>query len=109
MTRSAPGFWSADRPTWVAHLLAPAGTLYGAVTAHRMGRPGHESGVPVLCIGNFVVGGAGKTPVALHVVQRLTARGLRPAILSPRLRPARWRPGSVAGRSTPARRRGRGR
>ncbi len=79
--RAAPGFWwrKTGAPALV---LAPFGALYGAVTAHRMARTGARIGVPVLCIGNFVVGGAGKTPTALAVAGRLAARGLTPAFVS---------------------------
>jgi tetraacyldisaccharide 4'-kinase len=38
--------------------------------------------VPVICIGNLTLGGSGKTPVAMHVAQRLLARGERPMFLS---------------------------
>ena len=38
--------------------------------------------VPVLCVGNLVAGGAGKTPVVLSLAQLLRAAGHRPHILS---------------------------
>ena len=79
---AAPDFWWHDAPRWPSTLLAPLGSLYGAATAHRMARPGRRVAVPVICIGNFVVGGAGKTPVALDLVRRLGERGERPAVLS---------------------------
>lgn len=37
---------------------------------------------PVISIGNLTVGGTGKTPVVMHVVDRLLAQGKRVAILS---------------------------
>jgi tetraacyldisaccharide 4'-kinase len=47
-----------------------------------MGRAGARAPVPVICIGNFTAGGAGKTPTALAVAALLSARGERPAFLS---------------------------
>ena len=47
-----------------------------------MRRAGVRLDVPVLCVGNFVVGGAGKTPLALALLRRLLERGQRPAFLS---------------------------
>ena len=38
--------------------------------------------MPVICIGNFTLGGAGKTPTALAVARLLLARGERVAFLS---------------------------
>lgn len=38
--------------------------------------------VPVVVIGNITVGGAGKTPLILHLVQRLAAMGCQPGIVS---------------------------
>ncbi len=37
---------------------------------------------PVISVGNLTVGGTGKTPVVMHLVERLTAQGNRVAILS---------------------------
>ena len=80
-TRAAPRFWW-HKAGAAALVLAPAGAVYGAITAHRMAKTGARIGVPVLCIGNFVVGGAGKTPTALAVAGRLAARGHSPAFVS---------------------------
>ena len=77
----APRFWWR-KPGPAALVLAPVGALYGAITGHRMARTGTTIGVPVVCIGNFVVGGAGKTPTALALAARLTARGHSPAFVS---------------------------
>lgn len=38
--------------------------------------------VPVICVGNFTVGGAGKTPTALALAQAAKAKGLKPGFLS---------------------------
>ncbi|WP_132255593.1 tetraacyldisaccharide 4'-kinase [Methylobacterium segetis] len=77
-----PGFWSADPGHPAARLLAPLGRAYGALTAARMDRPGERLPCPVLCVGNFTLGGAGKTPTALALAALLTEMGLRPAFLS---------------------------
>ena len=62
----APGFWWRSPPSALAWLLQPLGALYGAITLKRMRRPGATAGIPVICVGNFVAGGAGKTPVVLQ-------------------------------------------
>jgi tetraacyldisaccharide 4'-kinase len=40
-----------------------------------------QVGVPVISVGNLVVGGSGKTPVTGWLVERLRARGQSPAVL----------------------------
>ena len=79
-----PGFWfnPPNRPGLPAHLLAPVGWLYAAVTARRVARPGYAAKVPVICIGNLNVGGTGKTPTAIALIERLQARGHRVAVVS---------------------------
>jgi tetraacyldisaccharide 4'-kinase len=63
-------------------LLSPLGGIYGAVAALRMQAQGHSAGVPVICLGNLTVGGAGKTPAALAVARLLLAARERPFFLS---------------------------
>ncbi|MCP1537392.1 tetraacyldisaccharide 4'-kinase [Methylorubrum extorquens] len=77
-----PGFWSRPPTHPLARLLAPAGRVYGGLTADRMDRPGAEPPCPVLCVGNFTLGGAGKTPTALALVRLLRELGRTPALLS---------------------------
>ena len=45
-------------------------------------RAGKPAGVPVICVGNLTVGGAGKTPTALAVAHLLLAAHERPFFLS---------------------------
>ncbi|GAB5508834.1 MAG: tetraacyldisaccharide 4'-kinase [Hyphomicrobiales bacterium] len=89
ITRTAPAFWWPDphAPQKLNHRLAkwalfPASYLYGRVVARRMAMPGHQGALPVVCIGNFVAGGAGKTPTALAIAAELKEMGLQPAFIS---------------------------
>jgi tetraacyldisaccharide 4'-kinase len=77
----APSFWWRDGAA-AAMLLAPLAAVYGAVAARRLAQPGRKAGIPVLCVGNLTLGGAGKTPTAMAVAQILTAAGARPFILT---------------------------
>jgi len=76
-----PGFWWRGDGA-AARLLAPAGAAYGLVAARRMAQPGRRAAVPVLCVGNFTVGGSGKTPTAIAVARIFIAAGRRPFFLS---------------------------
>ena len=63
-------------------LLSPLAAIYGAVAWLRMQSRGRRAGVPVICLGNLTVGGAGKTPAALAVARLLLAAHERPFFLS---------------------------
>jgi tetraacyldisaccharide 4'-kinase len=76
-----PAFWWTERST-AAALLAPAAACYGAIAARRMARPGCKAAAPVICVGNFTVGGAGKTPTAMALARLLLQWGRRPFFLS---------------------------
>ncbi len=80
----APRFWFHDpaRPGIRARLLAPFGWLYSAGTARRLRQAGYVPRVPVICVGNLVAGGAGKTPTTLALAERLTAHGLAVHVVS---------------------------
>lgn len=53
--------------------------------------PDYISSLPVICVGNLTAGGAGKTPLAIHIAERLGERGEQPAFLS------RGHSGQIAG------------
>jgi len=79
----APGFWRRGRGGFASLLLAPAGWCYGAGTALRQRFGKHwRAPVPVICIGNLIAGGAGKTPVVLEVAGRLASRGIAAHMLT---------------------------
>jgi tetraacyldisaccharide 4'-kinase len=64
-------------------MLWPLSLAYGQAAAWKMGRtPRFRPPVPVVCVGNFVVGGAGKTPTALVLARLARGRGLKPGYLT---------------------------
>jgi tetraacyldisaccharide 4'-kinase len=85
-----PAFWWR-KAGLASGLLAPAAACYGVIAARRMAKAGARAGVPVLCVGNFTLGGAGKTPTALWLANMLKDAGERPCCL------IRGYGGSVAG------------
>jgi len=78
----APSFWWKSRISLLAHLLRPAGFIYGTISGLRMKRQAERADIPVICIGNFTAGGAGKTPTALLAAEILDAAGENPAFLT---------------------------
>lgn len=69
-------------------LVWPVSLLYRSVIAVRrwLYASGvlqiERAGVPVIVVGNVVVGGAGKTPCTIALVQHLKASGWRPGVVS---------------------------
>jgi tetraacyldisaccharide 4'-kinase len=72
----------------VAWLLWPASLLFGVLVFTRkilfklrLLKSEHP-GIPVIVVGNLVVGGSGKTPLVLWIAEFLKSKGWRPAIVS---------------------------
>ena len=77
----APDFWHRDG--LLARLLSPASTIWRRRAAARIAKTTPvKVAAPVICIGNAVAGGAGKTPVAIAVCESLIRQGGAPHFLS---------------------------
>lgn len=92
----------------LAQLLRPWAAAYGFTLAARkllyrirLLKP-RRLPVPVIVVGNLVVGGAGKTPTTLAVVEILRAAGWSPGVVSRGYGSARREPRPVGPHSTPA-------
>jgi tetraacyldisaccharide 4'-kinase len=76
-----PAFWYRP-PSLMSRLLMPLGALYGLVAGLRMRSGGFDAGTPVICVGNYHAGGAGKTPTVLALTKLLRELGETPIVLS---------------------------
>jgi tetraacyldisaccharide 4'-kinase len=76
--------WARRPPSFFARLLQPLSWLYaGLALLHKAtAAPPQALLVPVLVVGNFTAGGAGKTPTVIALVQALTAAGHKPGVIS---------------------------
>ncbi|MEM1129057.1 MAG: tetraacyldisaccharide 4'-kinase [Pseudomonadota bacterium] len=79
-----PRFWhnSPKAPGLTARVLSTLSPLAARATARRVAKPGLRIGVPVICVGNINIGGTGKTPTVIALVQRLQAHGETPFVIS---------------------------
>jgi tetraacyldisaccharide 4'-kinase len=78
----APAFWDREGAA-LSVLLAPLGAAYASVgRLRRSWAVSWRAPVPVICVGNLVAGGAGKTPVALSLGRKMAARGVETCYLS---------------------------
>ena len=62
MRLEPPSWWYGERIPLAAWALWPIAAVYGGIVERRFrtARP-YRSKLPVLCVGNFTMGGAGKT------------------------------------------------
>src|SRR5690606_5801305 len=69
-------------------LLLPLSFLYGSIVHSRSRRYArqpdkvHHDQLPIVVVGNLYVGGTGKTPVVVALVEALKERGWRPGVIS---------------------------
>ena len=77
-----------QRPGLINFLLLPLSFLYGIAMKirgflYQWGlKSSHALGVPVIVVGNLSVGGTGKTPLVIALVQALRAKGYKPGVIS---------------------------
>ena len=88
LAQRLPRLWFRPRLSRCLWPLVPLSWLFGAIAGIRrlLYRRGVLSSltlpVPVIIVGNLTVGGSGKTPLTLWLVEGLRAAGYRPGILS---------------------------
>ena len=72
----APDYWQSGPTAAIGHLLSPLGALYAIATSLRASaQPSWKAPVPVICLGNLVMGGAGKTPEICPICYTLLPKG----------------------------------
>lgn len=78
-------WYGKGRPLW---FLWPLAWLFGWISKRRRARyaSGHYAiervSAPVVVVGNITVGGTGKSPLVLAIVEHLRQKGWRPVIIS---------------------------
>ena len=83
MRLNEPSWWYQPKPSATARALRPLSALYGWAAERRIKSAKPEQvAVPVICVGNLVAGGTGKTPLTIAIVRELIRLGERPAILT---------------------------
>ena len=79
----APKFWYIKNDTIYSKVLYPLSLLFRFGTKLRNFFSLEKSSpIPTICIGNIVVGGAGKTPVAMKICKMLIRSGYKPHFIS---------------------------
>jgi tetraacyldisaccharide 4'-kinase len=75
--------WWRATPSPLCQCLRPLAALYGLLARRLANHPSRQDlPVAVVVVGNLIVGGAGKTPSVIALVQALQAAGHRPGVIS---------------------------
>ena len=79
----APKFWYLKRDSFQSNVLYPFSLIFRLGTKIRnFVSKEKKSKLPIICVGNIVIGGAGKTPVALKIGNMLREGGYNPHFVS---------------------------
>ena len=78
-----PNFWHDRSKLW-GKVLDPLGPFYqfGSKVCQRLSGSSYKASIPVICVGNVIAGGTGKTPVALALGKLLQSRDIGVHFLS---------------------------
>lgn len=77
--------WYSNTPIW---WLRPLSWLFNKISTSKREsflsgkKQSYKSPVPVIIVGNVTVGGTGKTPVVIFLIEQLKAKGFKPAVIS---------------------------
>lgn len=79
----APKFWYIKKDSFLSNSLYPLSLIFrlGTKLRNLISRE-KKTKLPIICIGNIVIGGAGKTPVALKIGSMLKEAGYNPHFVS---------------------------
>ncbi len=82
MPLRSPDFWQKE-DNFFSKLLSPLGRVYASVLHWKLkkAKP-YRAKIPVVCVGNLIMGGVGKTPLAMSIGEYFKMRGLRPVFLT---------------------------
>jgi tetraacyldisaccharide 4'-kinase len=86
MQRWINNIWYGSNP--IRWLLLPLSGLFWLISSLRRkkfaGSPSASEalGVPVIIVGNITVGGSGKTPMVIYLIELLRRQGYRPGVIS---------------------------
>ncbi|WP_020559707.1 tetraacyldisaccharide 4'-kinase [Thiofilum flexile] len=76
-------WYQPKAPFWAKLIFKPLELIYCYLSTHqRLHTIPTKHPIPIIVIGNLTVGGTGKTPLLIHLVQLLQKQGFQPAVIS---------------------------
>ena len=76
MKLKKPRFWDLNKPNIIAILLIPFAKLYEFVLKVKKKEKKVFKNIITICVGNFYIGGTGKTSLAIKIKEILDKRGI---------------------------------
>ncbi len=77
-----PKFWRNTNPGILSFFLTPFSWVWKFFLKYRLSVNSYKVDVPVICVGNINMGGVGKTPTVIALIEKLKQKGLNPHVLS---------------------------
>lgn len=78
-----PNWWHKENGSLLPKYLSPLGAAYGQIVSARFRyTTPYQCKRPIICVGNFTLGGTGKTPLSIKLMQMLQKDGWNPSFLS---------------------------
>ena len=81
MNIKKPNFWDQKTPNLFAYLLLPIALIIKIFSYFKKKPDNKKMNIKTICVGNFYIGGTGKTPLSIYIYNLLKKRRFKPAIL----------------------------
>ena len=77
MKLKKPNFWDYKYPNILAYLLLPVAFVVSKISSLRLKVANREIKIKTICVGNFYLGGTGKTSLSIEINKILNERKLK--------------------------------
>ena len=83
MKISEPNFWWASKPSFILRLITPGWNLFISliILIKNFFINEHAPSTPTVCVGNFVIGGQGKTPFVRYIREKFEKSGVKTCVI----------------------------
>ena len=77
MSLKKPKFWDYKKPNFLAYLLFPISLLLQIFNPHKYNHDVRKLKIKKICIGNFYIGGTGKTSLSIKINEILNKKNIK--------------------------------
>ena len=77
MKLKKPNFWDYKYPNIIAYLLLPLAFIISKISSFRLKVVKKEIKIKTICVGNFYLGGTGKTSLSIEINKILNERKIK--------------------------------